>query len=359
MEESSFPFKPRVAGWELTLRCNMNCIHCGSSAGSPRPDELTEEEGLDLIDQLLELGLEVITLSGGEPMIHPSWHVYAKKLVDAGVYTYMITNGLILEHNIDRLISTGMKRIGISLDGTEKTHNFIRNHPNSFAIAMRGAEKAIEAGLAIGAITHISRANINDMEEMYNIFSDAGLQFWQIQITFRQGRMLEHDDYSLDPEELPRVIEFIQNKQNKGKLNVVPGDNVGYYCEPNIRPRSWKGCFAGRHLVGIDADGSVKGCLSLPREFVEGNIRKEFFKQIWQDPQRFKYNRYFSPDMLTGFCKDCLKGDPCRSGCVVTAYSTTGERFNNPYCWYRIKSESPFKAKKQNVKNEGIIQEVL
>ena len=47
---SEFPFKPRVVGWELTLRCNMNCIHCGSSAGEPRPNELTEEDVARLID---------------------------------------------------------------------------------------------------------------------------------------------------------------------------------------------------------------------------------------------------------------------------------------------------------------------
>lgn len=334
---SDFPFKPRVVGWELTLRCNMNCLHCGSSAGSARPDELTEEEGLDLIDQMVALGTQVLTLSGGEPMTHPSWHVYAKKLVDSGVHTYMITNGLLLEKNIDKLLSTGMKRVGVSLDGTEKTHNFIRNHPNSFQSAMKGIKKAIKAGLQPGAITHISRANIKDMEEMYRIFRDKGLKFWQIQITFRQGRMLEHDEFSLDPEEVPAIADFVHEKQQlKEGLDVVPGDNLGYYCNPPIRPREWQGCFAGRHLMGVDADGAIKGCLSLPREFIEGYIRKEPLKTIWEDPQRFKYNRYFSPDMLKGSCKDCPKGDPCRAGCVVTAYSSTGERFYNPYCVYRV-----------------------
>lgn len=336
----NFPFKPKVVGWELTLRCNMNCIHCGSSAGPPRPDELSLEEGLSLIDQLVNLGAEVVTLSGGEPSLHPHWDIYARRLLDAGVSTYMITNGLLLEKSIPRLLKSGLRRIGISLDGTEKTHNKIRNHPESFRIATQAAIKAKEAGISVGAVTHISRLNIGELEDMYRIFSEIPLSFWQIQITFKQGRMLDHEDFSLEPEEMLPIAQFIYEKQQiKGKLLITPGDNMGYYCNPPITKHPWKGCFAGRHLIGIDADGSIKGCLSLPREFVEGNIRQEPLRKIWEDPTRFRYNRYFNLEMLEGFCKGCPKGDPCRAGCTVTAYSATGSKFNNPYCVFRIQRE--------------------
>jgi len=145
----------------------MNCIHCGSSAGSARPDELTREEGFDLIDQLIDLGAEVVTLSGGEPMIHPHWQEYATRLVESGVRAYMITNGLLLEKNVQNIVDSGMRRIGISLDGTEKTHNHIRNHPDSFRIALRGARAAKEAGLSAGAITHVSKLNFSELEDIY------------------------------------------------------------------------------------------------------------------------------------------------------------------------------------------------
>ncbi|MBI5242125.1 MAG: radical SAM protein [Elusimicrobia bacterium] len=333
----SFPFRPRVVGWELTLRCNMRCLHCGSSAGAPRPGELSEAEGLGLISQLVDLGAEVLTLSGGEPLLHPSWGKYARKLVDSGVSTYMITNALLLEENIPKVLDSGLRRIGVSIDGMEVAHDRIRNHPGSFACALRAALAAKKAGLSVGAVTHVSKANAKDLEAMHRAFSDAGLDYWQVQITFKQGRMKEHEDFSLDPSELPGLSLFVHEKQRaKGGLKVVAGDNLGYYCSPPIRDKEWKGCFAGRHLAGIDADGSVKGCLSLPREFVEGNVRKEPLRKIWEDPQRFKFNRYFSPDMLEGSCKGCPKAKPCRAGCAVTAYSATGSRFNNPYCVFGV-----------------------
>ena len=48
-------FFPRACGWELTLRCNMGCTHCGSLAGKAREDELTTDECLRLADQLVEV----------------------------------------------------------------------------------------------------------------------------------------------------------------------------------------------------------------------------------------------------------------------------------------------------------------
>jgi len=332
---TGFPFKPRVVVWELTLRCNMQCIHCGSSAGKPRPGELSEAEGFSLIDQLKDLGAEIVTLSGGEPLTHPSWPKYAERLVKAGVTTYIITNGLLLEKNLSAVVGSGIKRIGISFDGAEKTHDFIRNRQGSFAAARKAAGKAKEAGLSVGAVTHVSRANSQDLEDMYRVFMEIPLDYWQLQITFAQGRMKEHDDLSLALEGLPALVRFVQEKQALKGLDVVAGDNLGYYCAPDIR-KPWKGCFAGRHLMGVDADGSIKGCLSLPREFVEGNIRKEPLRAIWEDPQRFKYNRYFSPDMLKGHCAGCPKAEPCRGGCTVTAYSATGDRFDNPYCIFGL-----------------------
>ena len=63
---SEFRFFPDQVVWEITYACNMRCIHCGTSAGVPRSDELTTDESLALIDELAELGCRGLTLSGGQ-----------------------------------------------------------------------------------------------------------------------------------------------------------------------------------------------------------------------------------------------------------------------------------------------------
>lgn len=329
-------YRPRVVGWELTLRCNLRCLHCGQSAGAPREEELTLEEGLTLVDHLVDLGARVVTLTGGEPLLHPHWDRYAKKLVDAGVDTGILTNGLLLEQNVERLLAAGMKRLSISLDGTEPTHDRIRNHPGAFSAAMRGARSAREAGLAVGAVTSVSPANIEELEDIYRIVRDHGMPSWLVQVVFSLGRLREHPELRLDPRAIPRIVRLIHEKQQLDGPRVRPGDDVGYFCEPEVRRYPWKGCFAGRLMLGIGADGSVKGCLGLPEQFVEGNIRREPLRRIWEDPERFAYNRAFSVDMLGGDCRECPHGEDCRAGCSCMAFASTGNRFDNPYCAYRV-----------------------
>src|SRR3954469_21417688 len=69
--------RPLYVVWEVTLRCDLACRHCGSRAAHARPDELSTEECLDLIRQMAALSVREVTLIGGEayPRDHPlaSW----------------------------------------------------------------------------------------------------------------------------------------------------------------------------------------------------------------------------------------------------------------------------------------------
>lgn len=332
----SFPFKPKIVGWEITTRCNFSCLHCGTSAGVPRKNEMSLEECLSLCDQIAELGCEVLTLSGGEPLMHLHWDKLAIRLAEKGVKPYMISNGYYLEENVEKMLSTPLNRIGLSIDGPPEIHNTIRQNSQSYARAMRGAKTAKQRGISVGVVTHISRMNLHAMQEMYDLFLEVPVDFWQVQITFLSGRMKEHHDKALSPEEMPAIAKFLEKVRGQKKMMVCAGDNLGYYSRFDIANTPWKGCQAGRWVLGIESDGTLKGCLSLPWEFREENIRKRTLREIWEDRKLFKLNRYFNPEELGEFCRDCDKKLDCRAGCKVTAFCTTGSPFNNPYCLYRI-----------------------
>ena len=86
-------YYPRFCVWELTLACDMRCQHCGSFAGTRRPDELDFDEQLSVAEQLIRLGCEKVTLGGGEPTLHPRWYQLGKYLTDGGVRVNIISNG--------------------------------------------------------------------------------------------------------------------------------------------------------------------------------------------------------------------------------------------------------------------------
>ena len=129
---------------------------------------------------------------------------------------------------------------------------------------------------------------------------------------------------------------------------MFPGHNVGYFGDPeaDLRDRGgaipfWVGCTAGCSVIGIESNGNIKGCLSLPSsrngidQFVEGNVRESSLEEIWWRKNAFAYNRKFSVKQLDGFCRTCDYADICRGGCAWTAFSHTSSRYDNPYCYWR------------------------
>jgi MoaA/NifB/PqqE/SkfB family radical SAM enzyme len=73
-------YRQTYAVWEITLKCNLACGHCGSRAGDKREDELTTSEALDLVRQMAELGIEEVTLIGGEAFMRPDWLMIAAEI---------------------------------------------------------------------------------------------------------------------------------------------------------------------------------------------------------------------------------------------------------------------------------------
>ena len=73
---------PVSAIWEITLSCNMHCMHCGSSAGKARVNELSTKEILDVCKKLNQLGTGLVTLIGGEPFLRKDWYRIAQEIKD-------------------------------------------------------------------------------------------------------------------------------------------------------------------------------------------------------------------------------------------------------------------------------------
>jgi MoaA/NifB/PqqE/SkfB family radical SAM enzyme len=118
-------FRPRFVVWELTLRCNMHCAHCGSAAGKMRGHELEHQEALQLCDQLGALGCERLTLLGGEPLIRDDWEALTARLQAAGVRVNVITNGWMTADRslVQRIKDAGLTTFALSIDGYGDRHD--------------------------------------------------------------------------------------------------------------------------------------------------------------------------------------------------------------------------------------------
>jgi radical SAM protein with 4Fe4S-binding SPASM domain len=96
-------------------------------------------------------------------------------------------------------------------------------------------------------------------------------------------------------------------------------------------------CGAGRGTLGIEADGTIKGCPSLTtHSWGGGNVRENSLKEIWERAKPLRYTRDRTVEDLWGFCRTCYYADECRAGCTWTSDVLFGKPGNNPFCHHRV-----------------------
>lgn len=338
---------PEYCVWELTLQCNMNCLHCGSRAGKSRDNELSLNEALAVADQLTKLGCRRTTLIGGEVFLYKGWQEVAKRLSQGGCLVNINTNGLLMgDKEISQIKYGGLTNVGVSVDGIGEKHDKARNRKGAFDKVLRCFEQLRRNDIKTVVVSTIMDFNFDDMEEMYHLFVDEGIDSWQLQIAHPMGNMGDVRQHLIHPDKIPLITRFIREKRELFEMKVFVGDNIGYYDEHDKFIRGlpgeithWRGCGAGINGIGIDSVGNIKGCQSMQSDhFIEGNLREESMADIWYKPGNFAYNREFDVSMLAGNCEGCDKGEICRGGCRAACFFNKGNKHENFYCHYNSRA---------------------
>ncbi len=340
-------YVPRSCVWEVTTRCNLACAHCGTNAvGKPRQDELDTEACLDVVEQLAVLGNRHITLSGGEPTLRKDWVQIARAAADRKITVNMVTNG----QSDPRLLAKGaaearLVSVAVSLDGLEPTHDLIRAR-GAFARTAETIRVLSDHGFWVDVMMTLNQINIGEIEDVARLAASLGARGFRVQLGKPMGKQTHRDDLTLRPAHLLVVLPLLGKLATSSGLVVRIGDSIGYYSEAERALRGarcgqgcWTGCYAGCQAIGIQADGGIKGCLSLqPRAgeedvFVEGNVRQHSLPYLWNRKGAFAYNRSFTLDQLDGMCAQCSHARLCRGGAKCVAHAYTGGLGHDPMCY--------------------------
>jgi radical SAM protein with 4Fe4S-binding SPASM domain len=332
--------------WEVTLRCDLACRHCSSRAGRARPDELSTPEALDLVNQLADLGVLEVTLIGGEAYLRDDWTEIVRAIRARGMECSIVTGGRgFTRERARQAREAGVMSVSVSIDGTPATHDALRGLSGSHAAAMQAMANLVAEGVQVSANTQINRRNRRELPAIFEQIAAAGARSWQLQLTVAAGRVADDPTLLLEPYHLldvvPAVAHLVPHAKARG-VRIWPGNNLGYYgpFESLLRsalPQRRKGsCGAGRFILGIESNGAIKACPSLPSgAYVGGNVRDDRLRDIWERAQALRFTRDDRAPELWGYCQTCYYADDCLGGCSWTAHALFGKRGNNPFCHHR------------------------
>lgn len=348
LSESDFKrYVPVHVVWEITLACDLKCMHCGSRAGHRRSGELDTAECLEVVEALARLGTREITLIGGEAYLRKDWTEIIRAIRSHGIYCATQTGGRnFTPQRLEEAVNAGLQGLGVSLDGLQPLHDELRGVAGSFTQALDTLKRAREAGLNISVNTQIGARVMPELPALMDLIIDASAKQWQIQITVAMGNAVDNPEVLLQPHRVLELMPLLARLYNEGAergLLMVVGNNIGYFGPYEHLWRGfgdeqvhWSGCAAGHTGMALEADGTVKGCPSLATVgFGGGNVRDLTLEQIWKTSKEIHFGRLRSTDDMWGFCKTCYYADVCKGGCTWTSHSLLGRPGNNPYCHHR------------------------
>ena len=224
-------FRPIVV-WNVTRRCNLRCLHCYTSSNEhPAKDELNHQEAQAVVEDLAAFKVPVILFSGGEPLIREDVFDLMAQTASLGVQPVVSTNGTLIDAAMtDRLKAAGVSRVGISIDGLEKTNDGFRQKEGAFRQAMDGIRASMEAGFRVSLRFTMTQYNVEELDQIFEMVEEMEIPrvcIYHVAYSGRGRRLLpmdlQHDERR---DAVGRMFQHTMDMHSRGhEIEVLTVDN--------------------------------------------------------------------------------------------------------------------------------------
>jgi mycofactocin radical SAM maturase len=308
---------PICLTWEITYGCNLRCVHCLSSSGKRRADELTAEEAKRLIDEWAEMKVFYINVGGGEPMSRPDFFELMDYTLAHGIGVKFSTNGTLIDDDAaDWIASRNYLDVQISVDGASPATNDPVRGAGSYDRARRAMERLAARGFRFKINSTVTRQNFREIDDLYALAGryDAELRLTRLRPSGRGRDVWEE----MRP----------THSQNRGLYDwllghrdVLTGDSFFHLSAYGQSVEGLNMCGAGRIVCCVDPVGDVYACpFTLAPEFSAGNVRQDGgFTDLWHTAALFARLRDWQ---VGGNCQSCNAYDLCHGGCMAVKHFT-------------------------------------
>jgi radical SAM protein with 4Fe4S-binding SPASM domain len=245
----------------------------------------------------------------------------------------MVTNGYLLTSGkMTELLNAGIGSMAISLDGLESDHNWFRGNKESYKRAISAIGYVVNCnknGFSFDVVTCVHQRNFNSLNKIKRILVDIGVTKWRLVSIFPKGRARNAVELKLNGEQLRQVLDFIKETRDEGKIIASYGCEgfLGGY-EMEVRDIPFY-CRAGIGIGSVLVDGSISACPSLRADYIQGNIYKDDFMDVWHNRFKVMRNRTW---LKTGDCITCKVWKYCHGNGLHVRREKNGELL---YCSYK------------------------
>ncbi len=302
--------------WECTLRCNLHCMHCGSDCLRDGKPDMPAADFLNVLDGLhgtVDLQKTFIVITGGEPLMRADLEDIGEELRKRGFRWGMVTNGFAMtEDRFRAFLRAGLRSITVSLDGLQRSHDKFRGHAESFERALNAISLAAHTpGLIYDVMTCVNKENLPELPELRDLLVKTGVKRWRITAVFPKGRAAGNPLFDLSVAEYRQILDFIRETRTQGQIR------TDYSCEgflgayEGVARESPFFCRAGVNVASVLADGSISACPSLRGDYIQGNIYRDDFRDVWQNRFQVMRDRSWA---RTGECEKCKHWRYCEGG---------------------------------------------
>ncbi|MEY8830092.1 heme d1 biosynthesis radical SAM protein NirJ [Sedimentitalea sp. XS_ASV28] len=349
------PVKPVVI-WNLTRRCNLKCRHCYTvSADVDFPGELSTSRVFEVLDDIGEMRVPGLILSGGEPLSRRDFFEIAEHARGKSRMLALSTNGTrIFGDAADRVAEIGFHYVGISIDGIGATNDWFRGVDGAFAEALRGVRACKARGIKVGLRFTLTEGNHQSLPDILQLCEDEGVDKFYLSHLVYAGRGDKNRGEDAEHDRSRRAMDLLIERawaaeNGAAALDIVTGNNdadAGYFLGwvarnfdtdrlAHVREHlvAWGGNSSGLGVANIDFLGNVHPD-TYWSDYTVGNVKTARFSELWTGDDPMLALLRTRPRPLKGRCGTCRLQDVCGGNTRIRALQLTGDPWaEDPACY--------------------------
>lgn len=213
---------PLVLMLEPLLRCNLACAGCGKiqHPAEVLGKQLSPQQCFDAVD---ECGAPIVSIPGGEPLLHPQIDQIVAGLVGRKKYVYLCTNGIKLEESLDRFQPSKYLAFSIHMDGPREEHDAAVCREGVFDIAVRAIRAARQRGFRVTTNTTLfAGTNVQRMRAHFDEMMNLGVEGMMISPGYSYSKAPDQDHFLLRKQTVALFQRLLKRPSRGWRFNQTP-----------------------------------------------------------------------------------------------------------------------------------------